>query len=94
MFNDFCEASKQQLKEWLKNLESICDLPHTRNEGGYQCLAYIPRYHYSHTADKCQEVVYGGCGATANNFHTLEDCEKTCGKHKHWKYESYIEYVA
>lgn len=62
-------------------LESICNLPHT--SGGSRCYALMYRYHYNHEANKCEEVVYGGCGATANNFETIEECEKACGDHNH-----------
>lgn len=64
-------------------IEHICDLPHTKNENGVQCEAAFERYHYNLETKSCDKVTYGGCGATANNFNTQEECEKACAGHKH-----------
>lgn len=52
-----------------------CDLPHV--VPGPQCLAYFVVYHWNNTVNECNEVLYGGCRATKNNFQTLEKCEET-----------------
>lgn len=65
---------------WIENL---CDLPRSRNEGGIECMAYIPKVFYNHTSNKCEDYIYGGCGASANSFSTVEECEEACGAHKH-----------
>lgn len=59
--------------------ENICELPHTDSSMDYQCKAAWAIYHYNHLTGKCEPDVYGGCGKTANNFWTLDDCEKACG---------------
>ncbi|KAJ8984321.1 hypothetical protein NQ317_012540 [Molorchus minor] len=52
--------------------EIHCGQPHT--QPGPMCLAYIIRYHWNNSAQKCEKIVYGGCRETRNNFKTLEDC--------------------
>lgn len=69
----------------LKNLyqlhiDELCELPHT--EGNIQCRARKQRYHYNVDKGECEQVIYGGCHATGNNFETIEDCEKICGNYK------------
>ncbi|KAK3531664.1 hypothetical protein QTP70_025894 [Hemibagrus guttatus] len=40
------------------------------------CRASIPRYYYSN--GMCKRFTYGGCGGNSNNYHTEEECMKTC----------------
>uniref|UniRef100_A0A8C4YEW4 Tissue factor pathway inhibitor n=1 Tax=Gopherus evgoodei TaxID=1825980 RepID=A0A8C4YEW4_9SAUR len=42
------------------------------------CRALIPRWHYDRYTQTCQEFTYGGCEGNANNFRSLESCEKSC----------------
>lgn len=44
----------------------------------YSCLAYFPRFYWNKWTNRCQQFIYGGCGATANNFGTLEECYAFC----------------
>ncbi|XP_037079793.1 papilin-like [Pollicipes pollicipes] len=37
------------------------------------------RYSYVQASARCERFVYGGCGGSANNFATLERCQKQCG---------------
>ncbi|XP_054837320.1 kunitz-type serine protease inhibitor homolog delta-dendrotoxin-like [Eublepharis macularius] len=55
--------------------KDICRLP---AEVG-PCLALIPRWFYNWKAKECQKFDYGGCGGNANNFKTLEECQRACG---------------
>jgi hypothetical protein len=43
------------------------------------CRTGVPRYGYNQAAGHCQKFVYSGCGANANNFESLEECEGRCG---------------
>ncbi|KAG7321931.1 hypothetical protein KOW79_014789 [Hemibagrus wyckioides] len=40
------------------------------------CRASFPRYYY--TNGMCKRFRYGGCGGNSNNYHTEEECMKTC----------------
>lgn len=42
------------------------------------CRALVPRWYYDRYTQTCQEFTYGGCHGNANNFLTLDDCEKSC----------------
>jgi len=43
------------------------------------CEETLLRYSFFEDTGTCQPFAYGGCEGTANNFDTLEKCEKTCG---------------
>lgn len=58
----------------------LCELPHTA--GPKQCRAMMRIFHYNADKGECENDIYGGCGATLNNFPTLEDCQKACGDYK------------
>ncbi|OCT75684.1 tissue factor pathway inhibitor 2 [Xenopus laevis] len=57
---------------------TVCLLP--LDEG--PCKALIPHYYYDRYTQTCQEFFYGGCDGNANNFVSMEDCEKFCWKIK------------
>ncbi|CAN8009769.1 unnamed protein product, partial [Ixodes pacificus] len=42
------------------------------------CRAAMPRYYFDVTTGKCERFIYGGCEGNANNFHTLQQCQRTC----------------
>ena len=42
------------------------------------CLASFERYFYNITSNKCQKFIFGGCGGNANNFETIDECNKAC----------------
>lgn len=54
--------------------EGICLLP---AEVGI-CRAMFIRYAFKQDEGKCASFTYGGCQGNANNFETLEECEKKC----------------
>nr|XP_020662707.1 kunitz-type protease inhibitor 4 [Pogona vitticeps] len=56
-------------------LQQICRLP---KEVG-PCLAAFSRWFYNGQTQKCEAFTYGGCQGNANNFKTLEECQKKCG---------------
>uniref|UniRef100_A0A8C6S4R5 Tissue factor pathway inhibitor 2 n=1 Tax=Neogobius melanostomus TaxID=47308 RepID=A0A8C6S4R5_9GOBI len=47
-----------------------------RQEG--PCRADLPRFYYNTLRQKCERFYYGGCQGNANNFHTYQECHKTC----------------
>lgn len=48
---------------------------------GPQCKVYLQRYYWDNQLQRCVMGVYGGCGATANNFEDLDSCEKAASKY-------------
>ena len=47
-------------------------------EDQVECRAFFPRFFYNKDTHECQEFIYGGCGATANVYTSLEQCRSTC----------------
>ncbi|KYQ54690.1 Venom protease inhibitor 2 [Trachymyrmex zeteki] len=42
------------------------------------CRAAIPRYAYNSASGQCEQFIYTGCHANANNFESMTGCELTC----------------
>ncbi|XP_055373695.1 tissue factor pathway inhibitor 2-like [Condylostylus longicornis] len=40
------------------------------------CYGAFTRYYFNPCTGQCELFSYGGCGGNANNFKTLEDCQK------------------
>ncbi|KYN18952.1 Trypsin inhibitor [Trachymyrmex cornetzi] len=62
-------ADRQQ-----RDFRKICLLPIKTGP----CRADIQRYAYNSASGQCQQFIYGGCHANANNFKTMSKCEMTC----------------
>ena len=41
-------------------------------------MAYFERFYFDTETQSCQKFVYGGCQGNANNFETIEECQKNC----------------
>jgi hypothetical protein len=41
----------------------------------------VSRFFFNKASGKCQNFIFGGCGANRNNFLQLTDCESTCSTH-------------
>lgn len=52
----------------------VCTLP--RDEG--PCDTWKVRFYYDSASGKCTEFWYGNCQGNANNFLTLEACQRQC----------------
>ncbi|XP_078681218.1 BPTI/Kunitz domain-containing protein-like [Branchiostoma floridae x Branchiostoma belcheri] len=44
------------------------------------CEALIPRWFYNSQTGQCEQFNWGGCDPNDNNFATLKECRKTCGR--------------
>ena len=42
------------------------------------CRGMFPRFTFNSEAGRCEKFVYGGCGAGANMFLTLDECVNVC----------------
>jgi hypothetical protein len=42
------------------------------------CAAAFPRWSHDAATGLCRPIIYGGCGATKNNYETLEACQQAC----------------
>jgi hypothetical protein len=42
------------------------------------CAAAFPRWSHDAATGICRPIIYGGCGATKNNYETLEACQQAC----------------
>ena len=58
---------------------SICSLP----QDSGPCAAFFHHYYYNKETGKCEEFIYGGCHGNANNFETIEECERKCGGNRY-----------
>uniref|UniRef100_A0A0K8RML4 Putative salivary kunitz domain protein n=1 Tax=Ixodes ricinus TaxID=34613 RepID=A0A0K8RML4_IXORI len=58
-----------------EGLPEKCKLP--PDDG--PCRARIPSFYFDYQdTKKCREFMYGGCEGNANNFETLDECQKEC----------------
>jgi len=55
-----------------------CELPPANGDGEVACMAYMERWHWNSTSQKCEIFIYGGCGGNANNFNSRMACAKHC----------------
>ena len=53
---------------------NICLLPRVAGP----CYAYFPRYFYNSLTKRCERFIYGGCRGNANNFVTIQQCQRQC----------------
>uniref|UniRef100_A0A7I4YIL0 BPTI/Kunitz inhibitor domain-containing protein n=1 Tax=Haemonchus contortus TaxID=6289 RepID=A0A7I4YIL0_HAECO len=56
------------------SLPPTCSLPLIRGP----CEERLIKFGYSFASRKCSSFVYSGCQGNANNFATLEECNKAC----------------
>ncbi|XP_048244920.1 uncharacterized protein LOC124117390 isoform X3 [Haliotis rufescens] len=42
------------------------------------CRAFMPKWFYNHTSNRCEKFVYGGCDGNDNKFNTVEECYEEC----------------
>lgn len=45
------------------------------------CDKFVRRFYFDSNTGECKEFNYGGCFGNANNFLTLSECSKSCGKY-------------
>uniref|UniRef100_A0A098LWQ8 Kunitz 2 n=1 Tax=Python regius TaxID=51751 RepID=A0A098LWQ8_PYTRG len=57
--------------------ESLPDRCHSPKVVG-PCRASFHRWWYNATSQMCQEFIFGGCKANANNFFSKQDCLQMC----------------
>ncbi|XP_062267716.1 papilin b, proteoglycan-like sulfated glycoprotein isoform X2 [Platichthys flesus] len=55
---------------------NVCSLP--RDEG--TCDTWMVRFYHDSGSGKCTEFWYGSCQGNANNFVSLEACQRECGQ--------------
>ncbi|XP_077346906.1 carboxypeptidase inhibitor SmCI-like isoform X1 [Lithobates pipiens] len=61
-------------EECDRTCNPVCDQPPDTGP----CKMHIDRYYYDQEAKTCKDFVYGGCQGNGNNFHTREECDRTC----------------
>ena len=57
--------------------EQRCSLPPV-NPSPIQCTGFAAMWTHNPATKKCEEYVYGGCGATANLFGSEDKCKAAC----------------
>ena len=57
--------------------EDQCSGP-PKEEGSTFCNAKLRRYSFSPGTRRCERFIFDGCGATANNYRTVLECEGAC----------------
>jgi hypothetical protein len=60
------------------NPGDLCSLPPMQPNLPGGCNAYFPNWYHEASTGICTPWVYGGCGATENNFSSLAECQKAC----------------
>lgn len=55
-----------------------CTGPSVEDAMGGGCLAAFNRWWHDEHTGVCMPIIYGGCGATENNYESLAACQKAC----------------
>ena len=42
------------------------------------CKEFTERWYYDEADEECRAFLFGGCNGNANNFDTLDSCNKRC----------------
>lgn len=63
--------------KWLIVIFDSTDVCNMEKEEG-NCLAYFQNYFYNKKTQSCEGFIYGGCGGNANNFDSLDSCNRKC----------------
>jgi len=64
----------KDLEKQIAEATQTCQMPLAKGE----CFASIQRWHFDSKEGSCKQFSYTGCDGNANNFHTLNDCQKAC----------------
>ncbi|XP_071080149.1 four-domain proteases inhibitor-like [Haliotis cracherodii] len=55
-------------------MPKACLLPQMRG----LCTGTVIRYYFNHRSGNCEPFVFGGCSPNANNFISIQLCQKIC----------------
>ncbi|GFY63482.1 papilin [Trichonephila inaurata madagascariensis] len=69
-----CRCGWPECDQNTEIVDDICKLPSKTGP----CKGHFRRYFFDHTKGNCEEFIYGGCEANANNFETVRECENKC----------------
>ncbi|XP_078130624.1 papilin b, proteoglycan-like sulfated glycoprotein [Sander vitreus] len=72
---EYLIAVQQQPPPAPPSTGNMCSMP--RDEG--PCDTWMVRFYYHSGTGKCTEFWYGSCQGNANNFVSLEACQRECG---------------
>ncbi|XP_064485665.1 carboxypeptidase inhibitor SmCI-like isoform X1 [Ornithodoros turicata] len=72
--NSFKTLKQCKLVCQADRLSGVCSLPMAQ---GF-CMEAHHRYHFDYLTRECVPFTYGGCNGNGNNFHSIDECQRTC----------------
>ncbi|XP_064485666.1 carboxypeptidase inhibitor SmCI-like isoform X2 [Ornithodoros turicata] len=72
--NYFTNKSSCAVECQPNRLSGVCSLPMAQ---GF-CMEAHHRYHFDYLTRECVPFTYGGCNGNGNNFHSIDECQRTC----------------
>uniref|UniRef100_A0A224YCP3 Pancreatic trypsin inhibitor n=1 Tax=Rhipicephalus zambeziensis TaxID=60191 RepID=A0A224YCP3_9ACAR len=72
-----CEGNENNFAE-LESCKTRCEDVCSQPQDPGPCYAYLRRFYYDKSQDRCLPFIFGGCLGNGNNFYTSAQCNRHC----------------
>ncbi|XP_054920042.2 papilin-like isoform X5 [Dermacentor andersoni] len=75
-----CDGNENNFVE-LDSCKARCEDVCSQPQDPGPCYAYLRRFYYDKSQDRCLPFIFGGCLGNGNNFYTSAQCNRHCRSH-------------
>uniref|UniRef100_A0A131Z2W5 Pancreatic trypsin inhibitor n=1 Tax=Rhipicephalus appendiculatus TaxID=34631 RepID=A0A131Z2W5_RHIAP len=72
-----CEGNENNFAE-VESCKTRCEDVCSQPQDPGPCYAYLRRFYYDKSQDRCLPFIFGGCLGNGNNFYTNAQCNRHC----------------